>query len=577
MGKFLNSKKASMLFKDDVESAYFVDKTALLDELIPVIDPRVRAGNALHREESSPGRSSKYICITRPRRFGKSMAANMIAAYFGKGRNTHSIFDNLAVSSRDWYQTHINQHNVIHIALNSLPADCTSYRQYIQRIHGRLMHDLIQAYPDAGIEEEDALWDALNDILEYETEDVKFIFVLDEWDFIFHRDFVTDKNRSEYIDFLRNLLKDQPYVELAYMTGVLPIAKYSSGSELNMFLEYDMVTKKKFSEYFGFLDSEVDALFEAYSHNTANPEISRKSLCVWYDGYCTAAGNRLYNPRSVVCALTDNELSNYWTSSGPYDEIFYYIRNNIKDVREDLALMTAGERIRIVLQGYAATEAALETKNQIYSAMVVYGLLTYEDSAVFIPNKELMDKYNELLLTNDSLGYVHRLAKVSEKMLSATLSGDTKTMSEILKFAHDTESPILSYNSEIELSAVVNLVYLSARDRYRVEREDTAGEGFVDFIFYPENRNAVGIILELKVDSTPEEALQQIIAKNYILRFEGKIGERAKYQGKILGVGISYNKKTKKHMCKVIVLRETIIPQPVPISVLQSNSCHYCE
>ncbi|MEY8496246.1 PD-(D/E)XK nuclease domain-containing protein, partial [Lachnospiraceae bacterium 29-91] len=203
--------------------------------------------------------------------------------------------------------------------------------------------------------------------------------------------------------------------------------------------------------------------------------------------------------------------------------------------------MTAGERIRIVLQGYAATEAALETKNQIYSAMVVYGLLTYEDGAVFIPNKELMDKYNELLLTNDSLGYVHRLAKASEKMLSATLSGDTKTMTEILKFAHDTESPILSYNSEIELSAVINLVYLSARDRYRVEREDKAGEGFVDFIFYPENRNAVGIILELKVDSTPEEALQQIIAKNYILRFEGKIGERAKYQGKILGVGISYN------------------------------------
>nr|WP_304971830.1 AAA family ATPase [uncultured Schaedlerella sp.] len=556
MGKFLNSKKASMLFKEDAESAYFVDKTALLDELIPVIDPGVQTGNVSHCEESRPGRRSKYICITRPRRFGKSMAANMIAAYFGKGRDTHDIFDKLGVSTRDWYQKQINQHNVIHIAFNSMPADCVSYRQYIQRIHGRLMRDLMQAYPDAEIAEGDALWDALNDILEYESEDVKFIFVLDEWDFIFHRDFVTDKDRAEYIDFLSNLLKDQPYVELAYMTGILPIAKYSSGSELNMFLEYDMATKKKFSEYFGFLDSEVDSLFEAYLHNTADPEVSRENLRVWYDGYCTASGKRLYNPRSVVCALTDNELSNYWTSSGPYDEIFYYIRNNIEGVREDLALMTAGERIRIVLQGYAAAETALDTKNQIYSAMVVYGLLTYEDGAVFIPNKELMDKYNELLLTNDSLGYVHRLVKASEKMLSATLSGDTKTMAEILKFAHDTESPILSYNSEIELSAVVNLVYLAARDRYRVEREDKAGEGFVDFIFYPENRNAAGIILELKMDSTPEEALQQIIAKNYILRFEGKIGEKAKYQGKILGVGISYNKKTKVHGCKVITMRE---------------------
>lgn len=124
------------------------------------------------------------------------------------------------------------------------------------------------------------------------------------------------------------------------------------------------------------------------------------------------------------------------------------------------------------------------TRNQIYSAMVVYGLLTYEDGSVFVPNKELMDKYNELLLTNDNLGYVHRLAKESEKMLAATLSGDTKTMTEILKFIHDTESPILSYNDEAELSAVVNLAYLAARDRYRVEREDKAGEGFVDFIFY---------------------------------------------------------------------------------------------
>lgn len=221
-----------MLFKDDAESTYYVDKTALLDELLSIIDPGVQPDPTACSSQSRLGRSGKYICITRPRRFGKSVMANMIAAYFGKGRDTHPVFDKLEVSTRSWYQAHINQHNVIHIAFNSLPADCTSYHQYIQRIHKRLIRDLIQEYPDVGIQENDALWDALNDILEYRTEDVKFIFVLDEWDFIFHRDFVTDKDRAEYIDFLSNLLKDQPYVELAYMTGILPIAKYSSGSEL---------------------------------------------------------------------------------------------------------------------------------------------------------------------------------------------------------------------------------------------------------------------------------------------------------------------------------------------------------
>lgn len=338
------------------------------------------------------------------------------------------------------------------------------------------------------------------------------------------------------------------------MTGVLPITKYSGGSELNMFLEYDMATKKKFSEYFGFLDSEVDKLFEIYEKETDEPAITREELRIWYDGYCTAKGKRIYNPRSVVCALTENELSNYWTSSGPYDEIFYYIRNNIQDVRDDIVLMVSGEPVSIALQGYAVTGTELKTKNQIYSAMVVYGLLTYENKMVFVPNKELMDKYNELLLNNDSLGYVYNLARESERMLAATLAGDTDTMAAVLEFAHNTESPVFSYNSEIELAAVINLVYLAARDRYRVEREDKAGKGYVDFIFYPEVKSSDAIILELKAGSTPSKAIQQIKDKNYVLRLRGKLGEEPKYTGRVLAVGISYNKRTKKHSCKVEAL-----------------------
>ncbi len=340
------------------------------------------------------------------------------------------------------------------------------------------------------------------------------------------------------------------------MTGVLPIAKYSSGSEINMFKEYDMATKEKFSEYFGFSDVEVDALFDIYQQTTRNPKISRHDLRAWYDGYEVASGERLYNPRSIVCALTDNQLRNYWTNSGPYDEIFYYIKNNVEDLRDDVALMVSGEQVESQIREYAATADVLGTREQILSAMVVYGLLTYHSAAgkVSIPNRELMDKFNELLLSNESLGYVHNLAKESERMLRATLAGDTKTMSEILKLAHDTESPIFSYNSEIELSAVVNLTYLAARDRYRVEREDKAGQGYVDFIFYPERRGADALILELKVNGTPEKAIQQIKDKHYALRLQGKVGEKAKYTGRILAVGISYDRKTKEHRCQVEVL-----------------------
>ncbi len=218
--------------------------------------------------------------------------------------------------------------------------------------------------------------------------------------------------------------------------------------------------------------------------------------------------------------------------------------------------MVSGERVKSAVQEYAATATELASRSQIYSAMVVYGLLAYdaETGEVMIPNKELMDRFNELLLSKDSLGYVYKLAKESERMLKATLWGDTETMIQILKFAHDTESPILSYNSEIELSAVVNLVYLSARDRYRVEREDKAGEGYVDFIFYPQRQGDENIILELKVDATPEEAIRQIKEKNYALRFQGKLGEKPKYTGRVLAVGISYSRKTKEHACRVEAL-----------------------
>ena len=292
-------------------------------------------------------------------------------------------------------------------------------------------------------------------------------------------------------------------------------------------------------------------MYEKYQHLYPDIQVSRKGLQEWYDGYFTVSGKRLYNPRSVVMALRFNQLSNYWTSSGPYDELFYYIRHDIDQIRNDLALMITGEGVDAKVDEFAASAMELKSRNQIYSAMVVYGLLTFTQGKVYIPNRELMLKYEELLQSEKSLGYVYQLAHISDQMLKATLSGNTEKMAEILQYAHNTETPILSYNSEVELSAIVNLVYLSARDRYRIEREDKAGKGYVDFIFYPYNTTDTCIILELKVDRSPEEALQQIKNKQYSLRFKGKLGESHKYTGKIIGVGISYDRDTKVHRCKI--------------------------
>ena len=531
MGQFLNNKEPYDKYRMVMNGTYFVDKSEILEELIP----------ALQQEQ-------RFFCITRPRRFGKTIMANMIAAFF-ENTGENSLFDNLHISEYDQYKKEAGKHDVIYIDFSEMPRECNSYRAYIDRIQEGLIRDIEEAYPEINVETNTAVWDILSQV--FNRTGHKFIFVMDEWDAVFHMSFVTEKDRENYLLFLKLLLKGQSYVELAYMTGVLPVAKYSDGSELNMFLEYNMATRVRFSEYFGFSDEEVDMLYRRYLKRTKKPKITRDDLREWYDGYHTAAGDRLYNPRSVVCALTDNQISNYWVSSGKYDSVFTYIRYNVDEIQNDLALMFAGEKIPSGIQEYAATAQELNTKEEIYSAMVVYGLLTYDYGMVFIPNKELMGSYAAMMKKEKSLGYVYRLANISSQMLQATLAGDTKTMSEIIQYAHNTETPILSYNNETELSAIINLVYLAARDQYKVEREDKAGKGYVDFIFYPVRYDQDGIILELKVNHTPEEAIAQIKEKEYALRFRGKISEKSKYTGRILAVGISYNKETKEHSCKV--------------------------
>lgn len=536
MGYFLNNEEPYVIYQEAATQPYFVDKTEILKDIFPLVNS-----------------TEKYICITRPRRFGKTIMANLIGSFFSMACNSRNIFDSLKISKNASYLKFINQYNVIYIDFSDIDDECKSYSSYIKNIKFLLREDLHTAYPQIKFRDNGSVPEDLKRI--YAATHEKFIFILDEWDAIFHMQFIKEKDKEAYLLFLKGLLKGKAYVAFAYMTGILPIAKYSSGSELNMFIEFTMASSPAFSNYFGFTETETDELYERYLKICNTPSITREGLRIWYDGYQTATGQKIYNPRSVVLALKFNNLESYWTSSGPFDEISYYINKNIADIREDLVLMASGEAVTAKVQEYAAVSMDLNTRDEIFSAMVVYGFLSHYKGKVSIPNKELMDKFRNMLEKEPSLGYVYQLAKKSEQMLKATLAGDIETMQEILEYAHDTEIPLLSYNNEIELTALVNLIYLSARDNYRIEREDKAGRGYAGFIFYPEiDKTADCIILELKINSTPAEAIRQIKERKYALRFKGRIGKESEYSGRILAVGISYNKISKKHKCMVEIL-----------------------
>ena len=407
-------------FKMDIASEPYVDKSLLIDKLNSFIRTR-----------------NRFICITRPRRFGKTMNATMLGAYYTQGYDAHDLFKNLKIAQTTSYEKHINKHHVFYIDFSRMPDYCDSYRTYIDSIMKTIKEDLMNIYPKLSEKSYDYLYQMFLD-----TND-SFIFIMDEWNSIFYKDFMQEKDKKAYLEFLKGLLKDQPYVELAYMTGVLPIAKYSGGSELNMFKEYNFMNDRIYEDYFGFDEEEIIELTKKYT------KPSFETLKKWYDGYYKSDGSSLFNPRSVSSALIDGVCLNYWTETGPMNEIAEYIEHNVDAVREDIVKMVAGIPVEVELEGYGAEQLRLDSRDEILSAMVVFGFLSYHDGFLRIPNHELMEKF-QTVLKRSSMGGVADIVNNSKNVLDATIAMDGEKVAQYIEEAHDREIPFLQYNNDAD-------------------------------------------------------------------------------------------------------------------------------
>ena len=516
MSIYLNTNKPLINYMNLYRSKYFVDKSSMIEKLNEVIET-----------------SDKYICITRPRRFGKSSVIDMLGSYYSIAVDSKDVFDNLKISSFPSYTEHLNKYNVINISFNDLSERGNTYEDYIEMIRTSITKDIVEKYPHINPENYFNISSMIRD-----TND-KFIFLLDEWDYIFNNS-LFEENQNNFLEFLRNLLKDQPYVALCYMTGVLPIKKYSSGSALNMFDEFTFLKDRKFGRYFGFTEEEVIDLCKK------NNEIKFEHLQAWYNGYLTARGLKIYNPRSVVKALQNDFCESYWTNTGAMDEVAKYLKYNTLEIRDDVIEMISGGEIDLIIdEEFRAGQREPKTKEEIYSAMIVLGFLSYHDGYLKIPNKELMKEF-EKALRDKSFGYVSQIIENSRKMLQATVNGDTATVESILHDIHNSEIPILQYNDENSLSCVLTLAYLSARDTYRIEREEKTGKGYADFTFHPRRKNDTAFIVELKKDENVDVAINQIKSKEYVQKFKEENQHK-----KVLAVAICYNSREKEHCCKI--------------------------
>ena len=477
---------------------------------------------------------NKEICVSRPRRFGKSMAENMLTAYYSKGCDSRELFSKFQIAQTPDFEKHLNRYNVIHVDMQKFLSRTKNVHEMLDFLQKRVLKEMKQTF--SGIEpEETSLITALEDL--YGQCEEKFIFIIDEWDSIFrvHRD--NAAAQKEYLDFLRDLLKGQPYVVLAYMTGILPIKKYGQHSALNMFDEYAMTNQKRLAEFTGFTEEEVQQLCERY-------HMSFEQTKDWYDGY-NVNGVSIYNPRSVTSAMMNGIFDSYWTQTETYEALKMYIVRNENGLRDKIVRMIAGEHISINTKTFQNDMCTFETADDILTLLVHLGYLTYDfdTKTAWIPNKEVRQEFlnsiqgQEFQTVNNA---IHR----SDKLLQLTLAQNAEKVAEMLQEVHSDNCSVIQYNDENSLACVLSLAYYSAQDSYAIYRELQGGEGFADLVFVPRTGNHnPAMIVELKWNQTTGSALEQIKGRNYIRCLKD-------YHGKVLFVGVNYDKKSKKHTCQ---------------------------
>ena len=516
MGIYLNPENVD--FQEVLNSKIYVDKS----ELIQYTNSVLRT-------------TQKYICVSRPRRFGKSMAANMLTAYYSRGCDSGELFQGLKIATHPDFEKHLNQYNVIHLNMRDYLTESENMKQLIQFVEDDLLDELQQEFSDLRMPRRKTLVKVLEQaFVQYK---IPFVFIIDEWDCIFRVHKSDAASQKDYLDFLRNLLKDKSYIALAYMTGILPIKKYGEHSAINVFYEYSMTDASPIEEFTGFTEQEVRQLCEQY--NMPFSETKK-----WYDGYCVD-GVSIYNPKSVVEAMLRGKFSNYWTQTETYEALKIYIQSNEFGVQDVILKLLAGEKEKIDTTTFSNDMVTFATKDDVLTLLVHLGYLTYnaETKEIWIPNDEIMEQFISTVKVM-GWGSVVTALETSEKLLQATLSGDEETVAELIEQAHQANASILKYNDENALSCVISLAYYSAQKNYTLHREMPAGKGFADIVFEPNrNCNLPAMIVELKWGHSAEEAIEQIKRKDYLDCLQN-------YHGEVLLVGVNYDKE-KHHTCKI--------------------------
>lgn len=516
MGIYVNPGNAS--FKEALNSAIYVDKSKLIAYTNQVLNTK-----------------QKNLCVSRPRRFGKSMAADMLSAYYSKGCTSYPLFAGLNIEKESTFAIHLNQHQVIRLDVQRFLETKQDLATFISVIEHKVITELIKEFSDCSyFSAGDRLKNVLDQI--YLQTGQKFIFIIDEWDCVFRMAKTQEDIQKSYLDFLRGLFKGAEYVELAYMTGILPIKKYGEHSAINIFDEYSMIDAKNLEEYFGFTAQEVQKQCKKHGVDYAEMES-------WYDGYCLG-GLHLYNPKSVVDALLWKEFQSYWTGTETYEALKIYIDMNFDGFKETIMEMLGGLACKINIRQFQNDMTTFKSKDDVITLLIHLGYLTYNKkmNTAFIPNREIAQEFLNAVDGSGWNGLMQALHS-SEQLLQSTWAMDEKAVAKGIAAIHCETASILKYNDENSLTCTVLMAYYHAKVYYMNPlMEFSSGKGFADVVYLPRrNTNKPALIIELKWNKSAKGAIAQIKEKQYASWIENYVGD-------ILLVGINYSEK-KGHSC----------------------------
>ena len=522
MGLYLNPNADA--FMEDKGTRIYVDKSLLIRELNSVVSTK-----------------EDFVCLSRPRRFGKSMAGNMISAYYSKGCDTREVFSQMKLGQEPGFDKYLNKFNVIKLDLNELYQ-----KSKIEDLGMDLISFMQKAVTDEFKEQYSDIEFESNSISScilqvYKQLGEKFVIIIDEYDVLI-REQVTQKLFDSYLSLLNALFKGttiRPAIALAYITGIIPIVRDKVQSKLNEFAEYTMLDAAQFAPHVGFTAEETKALCEQYGCDFA--EFER-----WYDGYRLSDEVSLFNPKSVTSSISRKRMGSYWSATGSFEALKDYIMMDFKGIKQDVIDMISGQSVSVNVTKFQNTLQSITNKDNAFTYLIHLGYLSYnyEEQTCCIPNEEVRLEWVNAIDDEENYAPIMELIKTSKKLLDATVEGNEEAVARALDAAHTEVTNPLTYNDEHCFQSAICLAYFYANTRYTLFKELPTGKGYADLVLIPYLPNIPAMVIELKHNKSAGSTLQQIKEKNYCQALNN-------YKGDLLFVGVNYDEKTKEHSCKI--------------------------